>query len=94
MLKSNWRLEISFELKGENIQPPDDEKKELEYTVLECTCRTQGTRRNALAVIAEETRKKSTANNDQKMLITTFLKLWEPLENVDPSNDYTYEKQR
>jgi len=43
--------------------------------VLEYTCRTQRTRRNALADIAEVARKKSTAKSDKKMLIITFLKL-------------------
>lgn len=79
------------------MQPPDEEKKvkytKVKYTVPEWTCRTQKARRNVLAFIAEETRKKSTANNNQNMLITILIKLWDPLENVDPSNDYTTEKQ-
>jgi len=74
------------------MQPPDEEKK-VKYTVPEWTCRTQKARRNVLAFIAEETRKKSTANNNQNTLITILIKLWDPLENVDPSNDYTTEKQ-
>lgn len=43
--------------------------------VLECTCRTQRARRNALSVIAGRVKKMSTANNDPKMLNTTFLRL-------------------